>query len=136
MWHTYQQIGQTIVVHIAQARHREAKPSVVHAVRVIVTVDLARAAVAFGHQAVVQTAFIEYCGPRICANRATAVCESIEGRSHDDVAITVAIEIACQTHRISKFGIGVGRFDGVAPNVVGNVVQVNGVFESVDVQNR
>ena len=96
------------------------------------TIDLACAAVTFGYQAGVQTPFIQYNAAALCAQG--GIGKGVERCTHHHVAITIAVEVAGQADRKTKVRTRVGCLNGIAANVVGNVVQVDGVFEGVDVE--
>ena len=120
MRHAYQQVGQAVVVHVAHTGHRETQPTFVDAVGVVVAIDLASTAVTFGHQAGVQATLIQNGTAALRAQG--SVGEGVERRTHDHIAIPIAVEVTGQADRKAKVGTRVGGFDGVSPDVVGNVV--------------
>ena len=84
------------------------------------TIDLTCAAVTFGHQAGVQAAFVQHGATALSAQG--RVGEGVERCAHHHIAIPIAVEVASQTDRKAKVRTGVRGFNGVTPNVVGNVV--------------
>ena len=96
------------------------------------TIDLACAAVTFGYQAGVQPPFIQNNAAALCAQG--CIGKGVERCTHHHVAITIAVEVTGQADRKTKVRTRVRCLNGIAANVVGNVVQVDCVFEGVDVE--
>ena len=100
----------------------------------VTAIDLARSAIACRYILGIQAAFVNDSGTAFGSDGAICLSEFVKGCTNDDITVPIAIEVAHQADRKSKVSVGIGRFDNVAANVVGDVVQINGVFKGVDAE--
>ena len=100
----------------------------------IAAIDLARSAIACRYILGIQAAFVYDGSSAFGSDGAVCLSEFVKGCTNDNIVVTIAIEVAHQADRKSKVSVGIGRFNDVAANVVGDVVQVNGVFKGIDAE--